>query len=77
MDAKPESVAENEASEEEKAEEYIKVINEAKKVIIIPGYGMALAQAQHLVKQLSDKLEANGAEVKFAIHPVAGECLDI
>lgn len=53
-------------------EEYVKAISEAKKVIIIPGYGMALAQAQHLVKQLSDKLEENGAQVKFAIHPVAG-----
>ena len=72
MDAKPESVSEGKKGEEKQEEEYIKVINEAKKVIIIPGYGMALAQAQHLVKQLSDKLEANGAEVKFAIHPVAG-----
>ena len=72
MDAKPESVADDKKSEEKQEEEYIKVINEAKKVIIIPGYGMALAQAQHLVKQLSDKLENNGAEVKFAIHPVAG-----
>ena len=44
----------------------------AKKVMIVPGYGMALAQAQRLVKQLADKLEAKGCEVKFAIHPVAG-----
>ncbi len=44
----------------------------AKKVIVVPGYGMALAQAQAQVKALADKLEANGAEVKFAIHPVAG-----
>ena len=72
MDAKPDSLSEDKNGEEKQEEEYIKVINEAKKVIIIPGYGMALAQAQHLVKQLSDKLEANGAEVKFAIHPVAG-----
>ena len=48
------------------------ILREAKKVIIVPGYGMALAQAQHLVKQLSDKLEANGTEVLYAIHPVAG-----
>ena len=48
------------------------VLNKAKKVIIVPGYGMAIAQAQHLVKQLADTLEAKGAEVKYAIHPVAG-----
>ncbi len=48
------------------------IISGAKKVMIVPGYGMALAQAQSAVKNLSDKLEANGAEVKFAIHPVAG-----
>ena len=47
-------------------------LNAAKKVIIVPGYGMALAQAQQKVKQLADTLEANGAEVDFAIHPVAG-----
>jgi len=48
------------------------IVGQAKKVIIIPGYGMALAQAQLQVKNLFDKLEENGAEVKFAIHPVAG-----
>lgn len=48
------------------------LLKSARRVVIIPGYGMALAQAQHLVKQLSDRLETNGAEVKFAIHPVAG-----
>ena len=48
------------------------ILGHAKKVMIVPGYGMALAQAQALVKQLADKLEANGCEVKYAIHPVAG-----
>ena len=48
------------------------VIKSAKSVIIVPGYGMALAQAQHLVKKLAERFEDNGAEVKFAIHPVAG-----
>jgi NAD(P) transhydrogenase subunit beta len=48
------------------------ILSEAKKVIIVPGYGMALAQAQEQVKQLTDKLEEKGAEVLFAIHPVAG-----
>ena len=48
------------------------ILSTAKRVIIVPGYGMALAQAQHEVKQLADKLRSKGAEVRFAIHPVAG-----
>ena len=50
----------------------IDVIKEARSVIIVPGYGMAIAQAQHLVKKLQDYLVQNGKTVKYAIHPVAG-----
>jgi H+-translocating NAD(P) transhydrogenase subunit beta len=44
----------------------------ANQVVVVPGYGMAVAQAQHAVRELSQELEKRGVEVKFAIHPVAG-----
>jgi NAD(P) transhydrogenase subunit beta len=44
----------------------------ARKVIVIPGYGLAVAQAQHQIRELADLIEKNGGEVKYAIHPVAG-----
>jgi NAD(P) transhydrogenase subunit beta len=48
------------------------ILEAASNVAIIPGYGMAVAQAQHVVKELTEILEKNGAEVNFGIHPVAG-----
>ena len=60
------------AAQQEAKDPVAEALMEAKNVIIVPGYGMALAQAQHQVKQLADKLTANGARVRYAIHPVAG-----
>ena len=54
------------------AEDAFYILEAASTVAIVPGYGMAVAQAQHVVKELAELLEKNGAEVSFGIHPVAG-----
>ena len=54
------------------AEDAYLVIEAARSVLIVPGYGMAVAQAQHVVKELGDLLENNDCEVSYGIHPVAG-----
>ncbi len=67
------------AAEEEKrpvkqgsAEDAAKILLAAKKVIVVPGYGMAVAQAQHSLREMADILKSKGIDVKYAIHPVAG-----
>jgi H+-translocating NAD(P) transhydrogenase subunit beta len=54
------------------AEEAAAILSAANKVVIVPGYGMAVAQAQHKVRELYDALTKKGVDVRFAIHPVAG-----
>jgi NAD(P) transhydrogenase subunit beta len=54
------------------AEGSFSVLEAARQVVFVPGYGMAVSQAQHVVRELAQLLEENGAEVRFAIHPVAG-----
>lgn len=54
------------------ADEVAMILETAKKVVIVPGYGLAVAQAQHATRELATMLEDRGSEVKYAIHPVAG-----
>ncbi|MGH6828354.1 MAG: NAD(P)(+) transhydrogenase (Re/Si-specific) subunit beta, partial [Rhizomicrobium sp.] len=48
------------------------ILKNASKVIVVPGYGMAVAQAQHALREMADTLKKEGVEVKYAVHPVAG-----
>ena len=65
------SAIEGEAKPMQASDAYY-ILEAASSVVVIPGYGMAVAQAQHAVRELAEMLEHNGTEVKYAIHPVAG-----
>jgi NAD(P) transhydrogenase subunit beta len=65
-------VVEQRAVKSASAEDAAQIMEAARTVVIIPGYGMAVAQAQHRVRELYDALSKRGVEVKFAVHPVAG-----
>jgi NAD(P) transhydrogenase subunit beta len=70
--AGPSAAAENRPVKLGSAEDAAYLLKNSQKVIIVPGYGMAVAQAQHALREMGDKLKAAGVEVKYAIHPVAG-----
>jgi NAD(P) transhydrogenase subunit beta len=64
--------AETRTAKQETSEGAAQILEQASKVVIVPGYGMAVAQAQYRIRELYDLLTKQGADVKFAIHPVAG-----
>jgi NAD(P) transhydrogenase subunit beta len=70
--ARPAGGAEQKPVKLGSAEDAAYIMKNSSKVMIVPGYGMAVAQAQHALREMADKLKAEGVEVKYAIHPVAG-----
>ncbi|HEY7684777.1 MAG TPA: NAD(P)(+) transhydrogenase (Re/Si-specific) subunit beta [Gemmatimonadales bacterium] len=69
---KSKAIAEQKVWKQESPEGAAQLLEQARLVVVIPGYGMAVAQAQHKVRELYDQLTKRGVTVKFAIHPVAG-----
>jgi NAD(P) transhydrogenase subunit beta len=70
--AGPAGAAETRPVKQGSADDAAFIMKNASKVIIVPGYGMAVSQAQHALREMADKLKEEGVEVKYAIHPVAG-----